>query len=93
MWAAKHLYRVSLVFLLLVVRWGGADISEGGAVNPEGGAVNPEGGAVNPVGGAVNQLGGEAQEDQEFNEVSFGCFSNFLLFSKPNIFPLFAGSR
>ncbi len=35
MWAAKHLYRVSLVFLLLVVGWGGADIPEGGAVQED----------------------------------------------------------
>jgi len=64
---------VSLVFLLLVVSWGGADTPEGGAVNPEGRAVGPEGGAgVTPEGGAVNPLGGAVQEDQELNEVSFG---------------------
>ncbi len=33
--AAKHLYRVSLVLLLLVVRWGGADIPEGGPVQED----------------------------------------------------------
>ncbi len=56
--AAQHLYFVSLVFLLLVVSWGGADTPEGGAVNPVGGSVNPEGGAVKPEGGAVNPEGG-----------------------------------
>ncbi len=35
MWAAKHLYRVSLLFLLLVVRLGGADNPEGGAVQED----------------------------------------------------------
>jgi hypothetical protein len=33
--AAKHLYRVSLVLLLLVVSWGGADISKGGTVQED----------------------------------------------------------
>jgi hypothetical protein len=33
--AAKHLYRVSLLFVLLVVRLGGADNPEGGAVQED----------------------------------------------------------
>jgi hypothetical protein len=88
--AAKHLYRVRLVLLLLVVSWGGADIPEGRAVNPEGGAVNPEGGAGdNPEGGAVNPLGGAVQKDQELNKVSFDCFSFYFPNQRFSLFARF----